>query len=226
MLLDDIVNGAIPLTNEGIVCSTPDGAWRVFNFMRQAILDRHIYITKAIGVRFIKDVRAKVSANGNLHIEGYYNCGESYPELMVKLSDKVYLVPPNVETLDVTCNPGVINAKNAFQGDSVLYTNPYMLRVLSNAMVMRLTLKYDCGFKSQSFNSRVSSDMFPFYTDNSLSDFVRVLPMQRGQTLVPMRFRNGMTVEKFMYILRNYQQAAEARTISKEETVWLQNFAH
>lgn len=224
MLLNSIVNGAVQITEKGIQCSTPDGAWRVFNFMRQAILDRHIYITKAVGVHFLKDVHAKPSANGNIHIEGYYNCGESYPELMVHLSDKIYLVPPSTEKLDITCNPGIVRVPDVLNTSGVLFTDPYMLRVLSNSMVMQLTLKYDCGFRTMSFNSKVSSQMFPFYTDNSLDSFVRVLPMQRGQTLVPMRFLHGMTVAKFMTILTNWNNAAIARDINKEELVWLQSF--
>lgn len=225
MLLDDIVSGAVQITEQGIQCATPDGAWRVFNFMRQAILDRHIYITKAIGVQFVNDVHAKATIGGNIHIEGYYNCGESYPELMVNLSDKIYLVPSNLEVLDITCNPGVVNVQDVLNAQGVLYTNPYMLRVLSNAMVMRLTLKYDCGFRTMSYNSRISSNMFPFYTNNSLDQFVRVIPMRKGETFVPMRFRHGMTPQKFMQILTNWQRAASARDIAKEELIWLQNFA-
>ena len=224
MLLESIVNGAVQFTDKGIQCTTPDGAWRVFNFMRQAVLDRHIYITKAVGVQFIKDVHAKASVNGNIHIEGYYNCGESYPELMVNLSDKVFILPPEHETLDIMCNPGVVNVPDVLNTAGVLYTNPYMLRVLSNAMVMRLTLRYDCGYRSMSYNSKISSSMFPFYTNNSLDQFVRVLPIEKGQTFIPMRFRNGMTIQKFMMILRNWCKAMEARDVNKEELIWMQRF--
>lgn len=224
MLLDNIINGTVQITEKGIQCATPDGAWRVFNFMRQAILDRHIYISKAVGVQFVKDVHAKASVNGNIHIEGYYNCGESYPELMVHLSDKIYLVPPNTESIDIQCNPGVVNVPDVLNTAGVLYRDPYMLRVLTNSMVMRLILKYDCGFRTMSYNSKVSSKMFPFYTDNSLADFVRVLPMERGQTFVPMKFLHGMNVVKFNMILKNWHTAIVARDINKEELLWLQRF--
>ena len=128
------------------------------------------------------------------------------------------------ETLDIMCNPGVVNVPDVLNTAGVLYTNPYMLRVLSNAMVMRLTLRYDCGYRSMSYNSKISSSMFPFYTNNSLDQFVRVLPIEKGQTFIPMRFRNGMTIQNFMMILRNWCKAVEARDVNKEELIWMQRF--
>lgn len=226
MLLNDILSGGVEWTPQGIQCSTEAGTMKVFKFIREAVLDRHIYISKAVGARFTNDIHGKASTDGKIHIEGHYNCGESYPELMVHLNDKIYLVEPSMETLNFTCRPGVVNITDVMVASGVLYLDPYLLRVLTNVMTLEVTIRYGCGFSSMSKNSRIKSDMFPFYTDYSLAEYVRVLPTMPGEKFIKMKFLNGMTVDKFLNILKRWSKAVDARDVSKEELIWLQSFGH
>lgn len=224
MVLNDILNQGVQIVPNGFQCSTPDGAMKVFKFIREAVLDRHIYITKAVGVRFTNDVHSKADSDGKVHIEGYYNCGESYPELMLNFNDKVFLTDPSTEIITIPCRVGRMSIDKVMDADSILYQNPYIAQVLSNSMSIELAVRYSCGFSSMSENSKVSSDMFPFMTDYSLSEYVRVLPMLYGETLIRLKFLHGMTMVKFINILRKWNLLAEQYRIKKEELIWLQSF--
>lgn len=224
MLLNDILTGGVKFTPTGIQCSSESGAMKVFKFMREAILDRHVYVSKAVAVKFTNDVHSRSYTDGKLHMEGYYNCGESYPELTVNLLDKVFLVPPSQSTIEFLCKPGIVNMSDVLTEDAYLCSNQYVLRTLTNTMTLEIMLRYGSGFNSMSKNSKIAKGAFPLYTDYSLQDYVRVLPMMPGETFIKMKFLNGMTLAKFMKILLNWNVVMENRSAAREELLWLQNF--
>lgn len=224
MLLNDILSGGVKFTPTGIQCSSETGAMKVFKFMREAILDRHVYVSKAVAVKFTNDVHSRSYTDGKLHMEGYYNCGESYPELMVNLLDKVFLVAPSQDKVEFQCKPGVVNMRDVMPAGRYLCENEYVLRTLTNSMTLEVMLRYGSGFSSMSKNSKIAAGAFPFYTDYSLQEYVRVLPMMPGETFIKMKFLKGMTLEKFMEILLNWNVVMENQSAAREELIWLQSF--
>ncbi len=224
MFLDNLLTSAVQWTPQGIQCPNEAIAMKAFKFMREAVLDRHISISKAVGARFTNDIHGRASTDGKMHIEGHYNCGESYPELMVNLSDKIYLGDPGVEKVTYLCNPGIVTVNDIREEIKTLCLKPYVLRTLSNIMTLEVIVRYGSGFSSMSQNSHITNEMFPFYTDYSLAEFVRVLPMMPGETFIKMKFLKGMTLHDFLLILNRWNNAVKARDIDKEELIWLQSF--
>ena len=91
-MLDYVLNKTV-WTPYGIECSDHATAKKVHKFMREAVLDRHICIRKVIGFSIHGD-------NGNKLYSGTYiarhiNMGDSYPELAVVYSDKVFMTTAN-----------------------------------------------------------------------------------------------------------------------------------
>lgn len=241
MILSDIIQSQPVWDDNGIHCKDAE-QYRLFHrFLREAVLDRHIPHYKAIGVSFMNVDKPIKRLRSLVNIEGNDSIGESYPELMLNLQDKVFIseVPTSKEVTVLNCAvntgsnrlPGVpfVNASNAIMQEHVLYTRPDICVVMSDAAVLQVHCYYSCGYLDMSRTSRlVSKTVFPFYVDYSLQDFVRVLPPPRdgAETTVRVRFFNGMTRDIFITILRQWEESLKFIDFGTEEKLWLQKSEH
>lgn len=223
-------------TPYGVDCGSESAAAIVYKFLREAVMDRHIYISKIIGFSFDKSDIAR-TGNGE-YITRHKQIGESYPELINILGDKIFLEPEEGEysaKLEVTEGNDFVNGINNVytspflnklnQQVEVLCTDPYLCRCLKGTNTLHVITAYDCGYRSTSYNSHiVKSNSFPCFTDHSLNDFVRVLPRSNPGPLVPIRFYNGMSVDHFKQILSNWGAVIKSSNIRKGERQWLRSF--
>jgi len=227
MLLEDILNSTT-WTSTGIVCSNEQVAWRVFKFMREAILDRHIYNSRVIGFC----IQGTTVERSHVHrtISRHKQIGESYPEIVVNLLDKVFLDCDSQHLLnELKTGNNVIGAQKWGASreavTEVLATNPNICRCLRDTCTLKVQIAYDCGYRSMAQNSEaLKKHFFPCYTDYSLQEYVRVLPMEKGSCIVPIRFFNGMTVDTFKGILAKWSTYCVSKNVKKEELEWLQSF--
>lgn len=227
MILNTILN-SIAWTPYGLVCPDAVTAKVIHKFMREAVMDRHICISKVIG--FTIKSNNTIRSAGNASIARHKQIGESYPELMCHLLDKVF-INVNTDTLDMLLSVGMNTLENNCFGNlreysaEVLYTDAGVCRCLKNDAILRVWLQYDCGYRGMASNSKIlNKEFYPCYTDYSLEEYVRVLPMMRDQTLVPIRYYNGMTEEIFKNILSKWLVHLSTSSLKKEEKLWLQNF--
>ena len=139
-MLDEIINAIVTQGSDDIQTNSPTEFRRFNRFLRQAILDRHICVTKAIGVSFTNHTPSMKRAAHMVALEGYETVGESYPELMLKMQDKLFLdfttplgnigvVPLQVvPKLGENTVPDLSFKKSLMESNSsavkVLYTNP------------------------------------------------------------------------------------------------------
>lgn len=228
MLLQNILSN-YDWSPYGIICPDAITAKIVHTFMREAVLDRHIYINKIIGFK-IKSA-ATERAHAGTYIARHKQLAESYPEIMTMLLDKVFLSTTETEIKTMLSAGNNTTDKLEFLAGSdnsrvdVLASNPNVCRVLDKQCILQMKTVYDCGYRDMRLNSKkIGSEYFPCYTDFSLSDYVKVPPLIPGQTIVPIRYYNGMTIEKFKDILVKYLVTIQTGGIRKEEKEWLQNF--
>lgn len=243
MLLDEIINAIVTQGSDDIQTNSPTEFRRFNRFLRQAILDRHICVTKAIGVSFTNHTPSMKRAAHLVALEGYETVGESYPELMLKMHDKLFLdfttplgnigvVPLQVvPKLGENTVPDLSFKKSLMESNSsavkVLYTNPYVMNLLATPLVMVIHTYYSSGYLDMSKTSRIMEDkIFPFNTDFSLQDYVRILPPRPGDTAIKLRFFNGMTRNYFIAILSRWKQYLETNNCRREEKLWLQQLEH
>lgn len=228
-MLKKILN-ELQWTPYGIACPDAETAHTVHKFLREAVLDRHIYLSKIIG--FAVKSSTHFSVYSGTYIARHVQLGESYPELTVKLSDKIFL-NTDADYLNMHLEAGMNTCiKNSF-GDlrdykaEVLYTNPEVCRCLVDETVFCVRLQYDNGYRSMAENSKIlDKEFFPCNTDYSLADYVRVLPIQPGDTLVPIRYYNGCTMANFQDILSKWYIYLQTGNIKSEEKEWVSNFVH
>jgi len=227
-LLDNIINN-LNWTPYGIECNNPMTAKVVHKFLREAILDRHVYINKIIGFSIISN---SVFRNyKGMTIARHKQIGESYPEIMINLLDKVF-INTSSDTLDTHLTTGMNTTLTNTFGDlrdykaEVLYTKPDICRCLMKDAILRIQVQYDCGYRSMADNSKnLSDEFFPCYTDYSLADYFRVLPMSSpNQTLVPIRYYNGATERQLKDILTQWNIYIQTNSLKKEEAEWVHSF--
>lgn len=227
MVLDSIIN-KLQWTPYGIACTDTATTRIVHKFLREAILDRHIYVHKIIG--FAVNSTKEFRPYSGVYIARHKQLGESYPEIMVNLQDKVFIntLGDSLDTVLVTGENNVIDQPFGDMRDykaEVLYTNPYICRCLDKETIFRVRIQYDCGFKSMADNTKSLEDQFfPCYTDYSLSDYLRVLPMEPGATLVPIRYYHGITEAQFKDILTAWYVYVQTGSLKEEETLWMRSF--
>lgn len=227
MIIDYILNN-ITWTPYGLECGNPNTAKVVHKFLREAVLDRHIYVSKVVG--FAIKTNNTFRPFSGMSIARHKQIGESYPEIMVNLQDKVFL-NDNADCLDTLLTTGMNTVTDNPFGDlrdykaEVLYVNPNICRCLMKETIFRVQLQYDCGYRSMAENSKsLGNEFFPCYTDYSLVDYFRVLPMSPGSTLVPLRYYNGATEAQFKDILTKWLLHIKTNSLKKEESLWMQNF--
>lgn len=229
MILDEVLNAQ--WSPYGVTAASAADAKRFHKFLREAVLDRHICTHKVIG--FLIDSNVATRGHVGTYIARHMQIGESYPQMIVNLLDKVFL---DIKANSAKCllKTGLNTLDNNSFGDGrnatyeVLRTNPEICRCLFNETYLTVKLAYDAGYRSMQENSKeLGGKYFPCYTDFSLSDFVRVLPMQPGSKLIPVRFYSGMTLDKFKQILLEWKAFAGTGGLRKEDGVWLQqSFNH
>lgn len=226
-------------TPYGIMCPDVHTARVVHRFLREAVMDRHIYISKIIGFSFDNNDLTRVG-NGE-YITRHQQIGESYSELIVVLGNKVFLDPfASSYTVSLTTGVNTLYGDSVFkntlnQEAEVVFTDPTVCTCLKGTNTMHVLTIYDCTYRDTARNSFVIKSLakknnqkrgnfFPCFTDHCLNDFVRILPMMNGDTLVPVRFYNGMTQVQFQKILSNWNSIVKSGNIRNEEKLWLQNF--
>lgn len=222
---------SLPWTPYGIQCRSKEEAFKVHKFMREAILDKHVYISKIIGFTIQSNNTFRVGTGD--YITRHEQLGESYPELMIKLQDKVFLHAGQV-FLEVFLHTGMNNViDNPFIGVSnkldieFLYENPEICRCLKKDVVLRVALSYDCGYKHMSVTCKgLDKEFFPCCTDFTIAPFYRVLPKESESTLVPIRYFNGATESQLRDILRTWNTHIKVGNVRMEEKLWLQSFGH
>lgn len=225
MILDDIVKAQ--WTPYGIQASSPSEAKVMHKFLREAVLDRHICLHKVIGFRIASSVDLRVGIG--TYIARHLQIGESYPQMIVNLQDKVFLNMPTDEAMcQIQCGVNTLE-NNRFSNSrdvvySVLYTDPIICRCLYDAAYLNVKLLYSSGYRSMQENSKLLEDTyFPCYTDYSLQEYVRVLPRTENNNLIPVRFYNGMTSQLFTQILSEWRTFISMGNLNKEEALWVQH---
>ncbi len=221
----------LPWTPYGIQCSDSAVAHRVHKFLREAVLDRHIYVSKVIG--FSIETNNTFRASTGDYITRHEQIGESYPELMLNLQDKVFL-NAGQKYLDVVLKTGInTTLSSQFEGTynqaviEVLYEKPVICRCLKRETILRVALSYDCGYMHMSDTCKnLEKKYFPCNTNFSIAPFFRVLPMEPDATLIPIRYYNGATEAQLKNILSTWSIHVKTGNIKEEESLWLQSFGH
>lgn len=227
MIIDTILNKCT-WSPYGITCPDVQTMRVVHRFMREAILDRHLYVNKVIGFQLSKSSISR--GHAGTYIARHPQLCESYSEVMLSLSNKVFLSDVNGDIL-VDMNAGdnevpklmFVNEKQDFV--KVLYEDPHVCRVVDKMCTLRLRTVYDCGYRSCQQNSKkVGQDFFPCCTDFSVGEFFRVLPPEPSGSTVSMRVYNGATWDDLRTLLQLYLKAIQEGSVRKEEREWLRSF--
>lgn len=217
-------------TEYGIQCPNANVARVLHKFLREAILDRHLYLCKVVG--FGLKSHHKSRNHMGTYIARHQQVGESYPEVMVNLQDKIFMcdsscvvrsvVAPGVGTVDNTLF--YINRDTAVP---VMCTQKNLCTAIGNQVLFDLQLAYDCGYRNNVTNSKMlDSSYFPCNTDFYAGDFFRVLPPQFGSKDIRINYYHGATVDTLRTLLGNWYKACISKSVRKEELVWVQNFTH
>lgn len=224
-MLNKILN-EFEWTNMGISHDSPALVRRAHEFMRKLILDRHLYLNKVIGFKFVTSITAP--SNGTTNIARNIAIGESYLEVMAYLDKKIYLdskaksatvqlaLGPNTVHNTITVNPEK-------QKIELLHETDELCRVLDGTARLELYLAYDCVYRSAQRNSKVvGKDYWPCETDYSVQDYFRVLPDFRNPHLVRINYYNGATPEILKRLLIDYKD--HRSVLKKGESLWLSNY--
>lgn len=217
-LLEDFTWG-----QSGLSTSDPQKAFTMFQFIRQLIMDSHLYVTKIIG--FSVTNRTMRSHTGT-YIARNVQLGESYAEMMVKLSDKL-IINTNENELVFDVKKGVIKASELPMKDNskILFVKDDMCRVITGTCVLNFRLQTDCGYRDMQQNSNeLPSQYFPMNTYFNIMDYVRVLPMMYGSTEIKLRLCNGMSMDILKMMIARYKGLLESQYVSEEELQWAQSF--
>lgn len=212
---------------EGIMSDNTYMVSAAHSFMRELILDRHLYLCKVIGFKFTTTVSH--ASSGSTNIVRNPAIGESYLEVMANLQDKTFLnvgskqavtqlaLGPNDVPTTVTVNP-------AKESMDILYTDPYLCRVLDGSAKLEMQLAYDCGYRSAQYNSKtVGKEYWACETDYSVQDFFRILPDFRNPKLIRINYYNGATPDILRKLLADYREHQSA--LRKGERLWLSKYA-
>lgn len=240
MILSEVIQSQANWDSIGIHCTDAVQFKRFHTFLREAVLDRHIPHHKIIGVSYMRGNKSLKRMRSFVNIEGNDSVGESFPELMRNLQDKIVLFDgvPTKELMECTCTvttgpnklpDTVFKQKDTDITIEVLYLNDNMCVVMDDVVILQVFAYYNLGYMDMARTSHVlSKSVFPFYVDYSLQDYVRVLPPPPGDTsnIVRVRFYHGMTKEKFISILSKWEQSMANIDFGTEEKLWLQHSEH
>lgn len=223
MILQNIINN-YTWNPYGIQCADAHTAKIVHAFLREAILDRHVYTNKIIGFKI--KAAATSRPHAGTYIARHKQLAESYPEILTMLLDKVFLNTFDDE-ISATLSQGPNTVNDVYFLDSngtivnALFTRPELCRVIEKNCVLQLKTAYDCGFRDMRQNSKkIGPEYFPCYTDFSIADYVKVLPIKPGDTLVPIRYYHGANPDMLKQILTNYMIYIQSGSVKRSEKWW------
>lgn len=214
-LMKDIVWGS-----SGVTCPDEATGKIIYDFLFEAILDSHIYMTKPIGF----SVQNETAHNRlGTYIARNSQIGESYTEMGTNLQDKIFL-----ETLEpivkVKGTKGVMTCSDI--QTPVLFSKNYLCRVLDGSVTLHLKLCTNCGYMTmQNTSKQLDSKFFPMNTYFNLGDYVRVIPKTGSYRDITLRYYNGMDADKFKSILGRYMGMIQQEFVSEEEAEWVHSFA-
>lgn len=227
MILDYILNNCT-WTRLGIDCPDANSARLVHKFLREAILNRHLYVCKAIGFEIKSTFKSRPHAG--TYIARHTQVADSYPEVMVHLQDKLFLTNKSCVARTSLKSGGNTVDSTQFYVDgkyeiSAIATSPYICRVTEQSVFFNLQLSYDCGYKSCSENSRaLENSFFPCNTDFYAGDFFRVLPPVFGSSQIRINYYNNVDYNTLRELLSNWAEAVRMRNVRKEELTWVLSF--
>lgn len=223
-MIVDVVLEESTWSSNTIACADVDKLNMCYEFMRQLILDSHLYVTKVIGF----GIKNKTKRNHTgTYIARNVQIGESHVELARKLSDKL-ICNSNTQEISVTAGCGILTSEEVkvATGEEILYTSDEICHVVSGNVVLMIKLQNNCGYRDMKQNSNLmSSEYFPMNAYFNINDYVRVLPSIYGDTSFSMRYYNGFTSKHLTDLLVKYSYMVKQELISKEELQWVQSFA-
>lgn len=239
MILSEVIQHSAAWDSVGYHCTDAEQYRRFYRFLRQAILDRHIPQSKVIGVSYIKSDKSIKRLKSFVNIEGNDSVGESFPELMLNLQDKIFLPTQapsrTLKQYSCTLPTGVHTIMDSKIQDAeqravpVLYTKPDMCTVMNDSVIIELHIYYGCKYMDMSATSHLlTKNVFPFYVDYSLQDYIRILPRRPEDTdnTIKIRMYNGMTKDLFIQLLYDWETALSNIDFGTEEKLWLQRSEH
>ena len=229
-MLFDLLSNDSAWTDYGINLPDQTTAKQVHKFLREALLDRHIYVTKVTAFKF--DMTEHITASRKCTVGRKVVVGESYPEVLNNLQNKVFY-RTGASSAIADLGTGVNSLDSVafqFRGSElpVLYDNPYLCRVIKGTGKLHVKLVWDCGFRdmnanSHKFESRENTDYFPCYTDFSLNEFFRIPPMAQNSTMVCIRCYHNASLDAFRMMLVKWLHANNRAKLREEERQWLSN---
>lgn len=227
-MLFDVLFSQVEWTPYGLQCQDAETAKKLHSFLREAILDRHVYVSKIISFTF--DISNPINAGSNRSVGRNINVGESFTDIIINLQDKVFIQTNATSArIDLEAKENtLLNAKfKDRSGDlNVLYTDPKVCRLVNGTGAMHVALAYDHGFRTMDKNSDDKpKSHFPCYTDFSIADYFRIPPMDKGSTLVPIRYYHNANSDALRSILYKWLVPDNRSNLEDEEKVWLQHYA-
>lgn len=206
----------------GVSCPNAERTYQMFKFLRELILDSHLFVTKAIGFSIKnKTVRNKVGT----YIARNSQIGESNTELLDKLSDKLFLDTSDTD-LSFPLSCGLVKVSDITSDEvKILCVNQEVCRVVTGNCTLNLKVQLNCGYKSIQKNSaELPPEYFPMFTYFNINDYVHILPMVKGSNRVNIRYYHGMNSTIFRGMVEKYRGLIKTSYISEEELKWVESF--
>lgn len=225
-MLEEVL--ALNWTDTGIQCRSSREAWLTHKFMREAIMDRHVYLSKVSS--FTINSAYKFTRAGIKVIARHPQIGESYIEIMKNLQDKFFLTSSKVLTFQLTCGMNNITEARPLDTNNnnvvEYHVTPGLCRCLMEDVELKVKLFYGCGYRDMATNSEgLSEDYFPCIQDYNLQPFVRVLPRAKDSLIVPMRYYNGLNSQILkLSIFSKWKSAMDSHDVKEEELQWESDF--
>lgn len=224
-MFDYILNKCLWLPNGSLVCNSVEEASTVRKFLRELILDSHLYVNKSVGFKIKTSGRAE---SGGVRIARYGAIGESYIELMNNLSNKVVL-DQTVQHVRIELHTGVNTVHDCvFKSDDnrelpVLYEDPYICRVLDDKKhMLLLDMKVSSGYLDMRTAAKFTEG-FPAYVYYNIGNFIRVRP-DIGSTFVTLTYLNGFNAELFKKLLDANIGRYQSGIARGEDRAWKRSF--
>lgn len=214
MILETLIKD-VTWSENGIHCNDETVGKKVYDFLYELILDSHLYVTKPIG--FYIENSTNYARTGT-YIARNAQIGESYPELMTNLQDKVFLRSTSpVVKAEMSCGRMTTDIFN----EEVLCISNYVCRVLDGNCKIVVKLATDCGYKTLKDTSKqLDSKFFPMNTYFNINDYVRIIPQVEQFRDIELRYYHGMTHKMLQEMLQRYMGMLNNMNVSEEERAW------
>ena len=227
MIIDYVLNNCT-WTPYGVTCPDANTTLIVHKFLREAILDRHIYVCKVIGFEMHSPVA--IRPHVGTYIARNVLVADSYPEIMVNIQNMFFLHNKSCVARSALYAGPIYSDNTDFVVDGrdclkAINSDPYMMRVLDKHILLNLQISYDCGYRGPAKNSKtLDKQFFPCCTDFYVGDYFRVLPPTFGSKEIRINYYSNCTPDNLRTLLENWSNLVKARDIRKEELTWVQSF--